>query len=187
MTAGATYAPDHFTAVAAPRHAPASSRHGRPRVGHHHQGCGAPSDGRDPVAVEHDGEHGADDEQRDQRVEHRDPRLHDGQKVGGEQPGRRRRAHRQRHPGAESAQQPPAEQVDERHARRPGRRDRHAPPERVVAEGRDPGADEPLPERRVRPAGKAADVADRLATGHVPAGVAGVEDLVEDQLEWATE
>ncbi len=139
------------------------------------------------VAIEDDREDGTDDEEHDERVEHRDPGLHDGQQVGGEQPGRGGRSDRERRPGTESAQQPPPEQVDERHAQRPGGRDRHAPAERVVAEGRDPGADEPLPERWMRAADEATDVAHRLAAGHVPAGVARVEDLVEDQLDRASE
>ena len=74
-------------------------------------------------------------------------------------------------------------------ARRPaprcgaGHRRRDAPAERVVTEDGDAGADQPLAEGWMRAAGEVGDAAHRLGAEDVPAGVAGVEDLVEDELD----
>ena len=92
MMAGATYAPDHFVAAAAPRQTPATSRHGRPRVRRHHHGRIRAV--ASPVAVEDDRRHRADDEEDDERVEHPDARVDEVQEVdrpAGPRPPRRRR------------------------------------------------------------------------------------------------
>ena len=135
-----------------------------------------------PIPVEDHEGHGADDEQGDERVEHADPRVHEVEEVdrqqprGGDGPDRRATAR------CDAAQQPPGQEVDQGDGERSGSRDCHAPSERLVAEGGNARADQPLAKGRMCPAGEVVDAAHALGAEHVPAGVARVEDLVEDEL-----
>ncbi len=135
-----------------------------------------------PVAIpveDHEG-HGADDEQRDERVEHADPRVHEVEEVDRQQPGGGNGSDRGTAAAGDAAQEPPGQEVDECDAEGSGNRDRHAPSERLVSEGGNAGADQPLAERWMGPAREVVDATHALGPEHVPAGVARVEDLVED-------
>ncbi len=136
-----------------------------------------------PIAVEHDRQHRADDEQRDEGIQHRDPRVDQVQEIGRQQAGRGERADRCAARSGQAAEQTPGEQVDERDADDAGHRGRHAPAEGLVSEGSDPRADEPLAQRRMRAADEVGDPARRLRAVDVPARVLGVEDLVEHQAD----
>jgi hypothetical protein len=105
------------------------------------------------------------------------------EEVGGEEEGSGGCSDARRGGGDVTPEEPTTEDVDEDDGDRPGQRRGHPPAERLVAEERDTGADEPLPERRMGAAGEPGDVAYRLAAVDVPARVAGVEDLVEDELD----
>ena len=138
-----------------------------------------------PIAVtdgEQDGRHA---EERDEHVQHPDPRLDDVQEVAGQQGGGGKRSEG---PGVRRrvAQQLPGQQEEHRHRDGADHGRRDAPAELLVAEQLDAGADHPIAERRVRPAGQLIDAAFGRADD-VAARVAGVPDLVEHEANRAAE
>ena len=126
---------------------PASRSHGRPSVIRDHHGRSGRS--RLPVPVEDHGGHGADDEQGDERVEHANPRVHEVEEVDRQQPGGGDGPHRRTTPCRDAAQEAPSQEVHERDTEGSGHRDGDAPSERLIAEGGNARADEPLAERRM--------------------------------------
>ena len=152
----------------------------------------APPPGRiGPVAsaipIQDDGEDPANDEERDERIEHSDSRVDEVEEVDRQQPGRRRRPDGGGDRRRDRPQQPQPHRVGEGDGRGPEHRRGDAPADRVVAEECDARADQPLPERGMGTAGEVGDSADILGTDDVPARIAGVEDLVEDEVHRPSE
>ena len=180
----ATYPADHFTAIPAPSATPAASLHGRPSASRLSQPGAPRSSPRGPRERPPSSDHeqdGGDDEERHERVEHRDARLHEVEEVRGQEGRSGGRAHRRGRREDVPRQEPPHQQVEQRDAQDARHRRGDPPAELVVAEEPDPDPDEPVPERRMGAADQVVDPAGGGGVDDEAAGVAGVEDLVEDE------
>jgi len=181
--------PDHLVARAAPNARPPRSEDGRGRpvrgkveqqglVGEVFGGWRRGRSPFDPPPVEHQEEEPGHDERRDEDVEHRDPRLHEVEVLGGEQES----GHAGPQDASEDRVGEEGEQCDREGA---GHGGGESPSEGAVAERRLPAGDDPAAERGVDGVGLFPGVlqlARLVVEARVEASVLGVIDLVEHVL-----